>query len=279
VFSHVLIATDFSEPSKLATRAGRDVARAYQAEITLLHVVDRDDTEEERDNAAALLHKMRDELFEADDALTVAEVEDDRADVAICAQAEERGVDLIVAGREGAHGLAERLLGSTTERVARHASCSVLVAQPDASDPDLFAERVIACSDMSTESVRAIEEAGAIAARFGGTLTLAHVYTFEAPPFTYAGPSDKRRNEGMERHARELLDKLRADKLGDQQATIEVREHACAVTGLCDIAEEQKTDLMSVGTHGHTGIKRLLIGSIAERVIRHAPCSVLVARP
>jgi nucleotide-binding universal stress UspA family protein len=44
------------------------------------------------------------------------------------------------------------------------------------------------------------------------------------------------------------------------------------------IARENQVDLIVIATHGHTGLKHLLLGSVAERVIRHAPCAVLVVR-
>jgi len=278
VFKHVLYATDFSEPSKRAARAARAMADAYGAEVTLLHVIDRDDSDEVRSSARSLLDEEGREFFAGVDPLRLVVADHDRADILICSEAETRGVDLIVAGREGAHTFSEQLLGSTTERVARHAHCSLLVVHGGETDPFVFAKQVVACSDLSPESERAIEEAGELATRFDGALTLAHVYTVDVPPFTYTGPSEIRKDAGMEDHAQEWLGKLRDDKLGEQEATIEVREHASPVGGICDIAEARKADLVAVGTHGRTGFKRLLIGSVAERVIRHAPCSVLVAR-
>lgn len=279
MFTHILYTTDFSKPSKLAARAARAMALAFKAEVTLLHVVDMDDSDDVRNNAQTLLADLQSALFEGVDKVNVRVAEHDRADVAICEEARSSGADLIVAGRHGQHTMAERLVGSTTERVARHAECSVLVAQDDDVDPYVFAQRVLACSDMSSESVRAVEEAGELAKRFDGTLTLAHVYTVDVPPFAYAGPSEVRKNEGMERHAKDALAKLAKDKLADQEVTLEVREHASAVAGICDIAEETAADLVAVGTRGRTGLARLLIGSVAERIVRHAPCAVLVARP
>ncbi len=278
MFSHVLIATDFSSPSKLAVRAARAMAVAFEAKVTLLHVVDRDDSDEVRKNARGLLGELHTEIFTGDGDVDLRVVEHSHAEAAICAEAVACGADLIVAGRHGEQTITEHLLGSTTERVARHAGCSVLVAHPDDSEPFVFAERVLACSDLSEQSERAIEEAGELASRFKGTLTLAHVYTVDTPPFAYSGPDEARKDEGMQRHAEEQLGKLRLDKLGEQEASLEVREHASVVAGICDIAAEKNADLIAVGTRGRTGLERLLIGSVAERVIRHAPCSVLVAR-
>ena len=275
MFTRILIATDFSEPSKLAAQAARSLAEAYGIPITLLHVTDLDDTDEQRIKANELLEAFKSDTLGDDGDVELLVADHRRADVAITGAATKRKADLIVVGREGAHSITEHLLGSTTERVARHADCSVLVVQ---SEHASLASQVVACSDLSNESVRAIEEAGELASRFDGALTLAHVYTVEAPPFAYA-PGETRRNEGMEKKASDALEKLRADKLGEQKATIDVREHQSAVAGLCDIAREKNADLMAVGTRGRTGLERLLIGSVAERIIRHAPCSVLVARP
>jgi nucleotide-binding universal stress UspA family protein len=57
-----------------------------------------------------------------------------------------------------------------------------------------------------------------------------------------------------------------------------VREAECANEVICDIARKQSIDLIVLGSHGRTGIKRLLMGSVTESVIAHAPCPVLVVK-
>ena len=276
MFKRILIATDFSDPAKVAVREGRALAEAFGAEVTLLHVVDRDDPEEVRDKSDELLESLRAELLEGLDNVTLRSVPNDHADVAICGEAVVQASDLIVAARHGDHSVAEHFLGSTTERVVRHASCSVWVAHPE-DDEFTRGRLVMACSDLSEHSERAAIEAAEIAEAFSSSLVLAHVYTFDAPPFAYGG-KEPRRNEGMERHATERLEALAKDKLGGREVSLAVREHESAVAGLCDIASEREAGLVVVGTRGRTGLKRLLIGSVAERVVRHAPCSVLVVR-
>lgn len=276
MFKHIMIATDFSDPAKVAVREGRALAEAFGAKVTLMHVVDRDDPDAVRERSEELLEELRGELLDGVPNVTLRSVPNDHADVAICGEAVVRGADLIVAARHGDHNIAEHFLGSTTERVVRHAGCSVWVAHPE---DDEFAKGrpVIACSDLSEHSERAAIEAAEIAERLASPLSLAHVYTYDAPPFAYEG-GEKRRNEGMERHATERLDALKKDKLGGRDASLVVREHDSPVAGICDIASELSAGLIVVGTRGRTGLRRLLIGSVAERVVRHAPCSVLVAR-
>lgn len=276
MFKHIMLATDFSDPAKVAVREGRALAEVFGAKVTLMHVVDRDDPAEVRDNSDALLEELSGELLDGLPDVTLRSVPNDHADVAICGEAAVRGADLVVTARHGDHTIAEHFLGSTTERVVRHAGCSVWVAHPE--DEEFAKGRaVLACSDLSEHSERAAIEAAEIAERFASPMSLAHVYRFDAPPFAYEA-DEKRRNEGMERHAIERLDVLKKDKLGGRAASLVVREHESPVAGLCDIAGELAAGLVVVGTRGRTGLKRLLIGSVAERVVRHAPCSVLVAR-
>jgi len=276
VFKHILIATDFSEVSKVAVREGRVLAEAFGAKVTLTHVVDRDDPAEVRDESEELLEGLAGELLEGLPNVALRSVENEIAEVAICGEAVVQAADLVVTARHGDHSVSEYFLGSTTERVVRHASCSVWVAHPE--DDDFAKGRlVMACSDFSEPAERAAVEAAEIATRVESPLALAHVYTVDAPPFAYDA-KQPRRNQGMERRATELLEALAKDKLGGKEARLLVREHDSAVAGLCDIAAEEKAGVMVVGTRGRTGLQRLLIGSTAERVVRHAPCSVLVAR-
>ena len=53
-------------------------------------------------------------------------------------------------------------------------------------------------------------------------------------------------------------------------------EHASAPLAICDYADKHGVDLIVIGTHGRTGMTRLMIGSVAEKVVRHAGCAVLV---
>ena len=76
----------------------------------------------------------------------------------------------------------------------------------------------------------------------------------------------------------QALEKLRTEYLDRVPSGVKVLRDKSAVTAICDLAGNEGADLVVTGTHGRTGVSRLLIGSVAERVLRHAPCSVLVVR-
>jgi nucleotide-binding universal stress UspA family protein len=135
---HVLVGTDFSEDSQAALLAGRDLARASGAKLTLMHVYPPGMQAlgaAGMDENMALGHDVHEALGRLKDKVTgvvdvhVALVADTMPAAVLLDYASANGVDLIVLGAHG-HGAARRfLLGSVADRVARHAHCSVLIAR------------------------------------------------------------------------------------------------------------------------------------------------------
>jgi len=139
-------------------------------------------------------------------------------------------------------------------------------------------ETILVAIDHSAPSRRALEEAVALARRDGAELHIAHAielpavataYAFEVPA-TYMSSS---REDGQR-----MLDEAveHAAEHG-----VRAKSHlscAPAPVAIDTLAEEVGADLLIVGTHGHTGLKHFALGSVAERALRHAPCSVLVVK-
>jgi nucleotide-binding universal stress UspA family protein len=185
--------------------------------------------------------------------------------------------DLIVAGRHGEHRLDERLIGSTTERMVRHAPCSVLVVHPVQREGLTSLKHIVAGTDFSDSSNPAIDAAAALAKSFEAWVTLMHVYDVVPPvpvleDSAYAG-SD------FASMCQAALEKLRAARLDGVPSTVQVLRDKSTVTALSEWADDHEVDLMVLGTHGRTGAARLLLGSVAERTVRHAPCAVMVVKP
>jgi nucleotide-binding universal stress UspA family protein len=273
VFKHILLATDFSKSALLAAGAAHDIVNALDCKLTLMNVVPKGvaDMDERRE----FLRVLRDERFANREVDIVAE-EHEHPAFAVCERAEASRVDLIVAGRHGEHTLAEKLIGSTTERIARHAPCSVLIAHPTQRAPMVLAKHILIGTDFSNESTPAMAAGGELARHFGSGVTLMHVYDIFPPVelLQGEGSEDGRFRDLLE----EKLDELRNEHLDGLPGETKLLRDKSVVTAMVDWADDEKVDLLVVGTHGFTGVKRLLLGSIAERLVRHAPCSVLVVR-
>lgn len=276
MFKRLMLATDFSVPAMMAATAAQQIAKAFDAAVTLTHVAPPTGlTEEEGAEALAVLHEAQfHSLSQVERLLLHAE----RAPYAICDAAKKRAVDLIVAGRHGEHGLAERLIGTTTERIARHAPCSVYVSHPARQDQPVMLKHIVAACDFSGNAQPALIAAANMARQFGAYVSLVHVFDLL--------PGVELLQEPYALHPDTTFTAMLTDKLEEQRkqhfeglpAEVRVLRHKSTVTALCDLASDVEADLIIAGTHGLTGLPRFLLGSVAERLIRHAPCSVLVVR-
>jgi nucleotide-binding universal stress UspA family protein len=138
--------------------------------------------------------------------------------------------------------------------------------------------RICCPVDFSQTSRAALEEAADLARRHGAALTVLHVFE---PAVT--GEMEASVPELLEATARELERKLAGWKLEAERLGAPAVEQAVisGVPGreIAAFASEGGYDLVVMGTHGRTGLRHLVIGSVAERVIREAHCPVLVVRP
>lgn len=184
--------------------------------------------------------------------------------------------DLAVLGTHGRSGVARVLLGSVTEKVVRHAPCSVFAARPR-SEATSFA-RVLCPIDFSDSSRLAMERAAELAASAGGGITLLHVVEL---PISYSGELftadvitdlEKRSARALEDWAAGLSSKVSVP------VTTEIRFGSPGMQILAVLDRDPAFDLVVVGSHGRTGLARAVIGSVAEQVTRHAACPVFVAR-
>lgn len=277
MFSRVMLATDFSVPAMQAATAARQLASAFGGRVTLAHAVSAAGplSVTDADEALATLQVERFANLAGVERLVI---EDDRAAYGICEAAKKRDTDLIVAGRHGEHGLAERFIGSTTERIARHAPCSVYVCHPARREQPVMIKHIIAATDLSEHAEPAVAAAAALAGKLDAWVTLVHVYDLLPAVELLQEPYDLHPDNSFRAVLGDKLDKVRDARLEGIPSDTLVLRNKSTVTALCDLASDKEADLIVLGTHGLTGVTRFLLGSVAERVIRHAPCSVLVVR-
>lgn len=202
---------------------------------------------------------------------------------AIVAAAAERRADLVVM-RSRRRPLAAALLGSTAEAVCRTAPCSVLVTHPDgagttARRPDSSSfDRILVAYDFWDDSEIALQRAVAIAAEHGSTLFLLHAVP--ASDYDPSGRIWEARGEDTNRHIVER--RLRSVAPRETPAGVDIVTHI--VIGhpyreILSFAETNDVDLICMGARGRDFGSRSLFGSNTDRVLRQAPCPVLVARP
>ena len=139
--------------------------------------------------------------------------------------------------------------------------------------------KILVALDFSEPSRNALTAACEEAAVSGAELVLLHIW--QPVGYAYAGPEfPLALVESYQRQARQSLDewKRAAEQVGVKRVTTKL------LTGtpwheIVEVARDDKTiDLIMLGTHGHTGLRHALLGSVAERIVRHAPCPVLVMR-
>jgi nucleotide-binding universal stress UspA family protein len=192
--------------------------------------------------------------------------------------ARDEKADLIVVGAVGRGMVMRALLGSTAESLARRSTLPVWVAHNPARKP----QKIVAALDESPESARVFALSRQIARAFGASLILVHAYPdlSSAPIFTQAeAMTQLRLQENQRLAALQAMEALRA-KLGWGE-TWDVAVEERVVPGrpheaITEIATEVGADLVALGTHGHSALYRLTVGSTTDKVLRTAPCDVLV---
>jgi len=136
-----------------------------------------------------------------------------------------------------------------------------------ASTPRMHIERILVPIDFSTNSMHALAAALSLTQRFGAELLLLHVVepVYAAEP-NMASADLTTLLDAQERTADERLGRILVE---------------CGVPAqvIMEVARRTATDLIVIATHGRTGLSRMLIGSVAERVVRRAGCPVLTVPP
>ena len=265
MYDTILIPTDGSDVATTAARYGLALAERFDATVHVLSVVDPDrfvtdavgDVDDLISRQRARLHDRARSVVDriaAESAVAVeTHVVEGRPSAALASAIDDYDADLVAMGTHGRSGVDRYLLGSLAERTLRTAHVPVLAVRTpvdDATHPSI--DDVLAATDGSDGAERAGEHAVAVAAATGARL---HALT--------VGDDDD--------PARRLA--ARAREAG-VDVTVAVRMGAPheEILGYVDGAA---VDLVTLGSHGRTGVERVLLWSVAERVLRAATTPVL----
>ena len=200
----------------------------------------------------------------------------------ICRLAQTIPADLIVTPTHGRTGLRHVFLGSTAERIVQHSPCPVLVTRGNGAQSNNGSrsriKTILVPVDFSSGSREGLRYAIDFANEFGAKIILLHatylgyVYASEGNAI-YDVPALQ--ESALKHAARAMGDLVHAAKFGTVEFETAITEGS-PVLDICAFAKDHSVDLIITSTHGLTGFKHILIGSIAEQVVRHASCSVLV---
>lgn len=289
----ILLATDGSEGAAAAARflAGLPHCRGAHVHLLTVQRTGRPHTPREAEEILATAHTALGSFpghvtsghSEADD---TGEIVDQ-----ILATAEYADSDLIVVGTQGRSAVSRFFLGSTAETVARHAArASVLVVRGHGGEPapPLPLREILCGIDGSKDAHHAARWVLEGALPLPPECAVRFVEVVPTPPVaatvpdallatTYIEAVEEaiHAEEGM---ARERLAGLAAEFAGAGHPVHTEMRVGNPAAELADAAAEHGAGLIVVGAHGRTGLERFLIGSVSERLLRHAPCSVLVVR-
>ena len=286
----ILAATDFSDTANHAQRAALELARGFEAQLHILHVqillddphLDREQlTQIQRLLETAEAHKKR--ALEAPADTREVEVHTHlvrglNAAEVISETCGELDCDLVVMGTHGRRGLGHLFLGSVTESVVRTAPAPVLTVRPEALLPSDGVSRILVPHDFAVQSAEAVRHAGAWALTFDAEVTLYHVVEPVIYPEFYAVDvlPDEMRGRIKERSL-EALQKAADDLLPGVNAHVEVVVGR-ASEKIVDAAVPDRFDLVVMGTKGLSAVEHLLMGSVAENVLRRCQLPLLAVR-
>lgn len=271
MYEHIMVPTDGSDAAVAAGKAAFALATQFDSTLHAVHVREEDTDDE---YATALVEAIAEAAKEVNEPTTTAVLDrEESVPQTLIRYARESDIDCIVMGTHGHNGLRESVLGSVTERTLREAPVPVVaVHEETVVTGDI--ERLLVPTDGSDCANAAVDHALELAAATGAAVHLVHVV--DAPAM---GADDAAIYDGLEAAGREALDtareRARAAGVSEVEASLmNGRPH----DAIREYVEANDVDYVVMGTHGHTGVSRLFLGSVAERVIRLVDVPVVAVK-
>ena len=280
----ILVPTDGSDGAETGARHAIGLAAGVEADLHVLSVVDALEIEPSLSGTETADTKERFEAEARRAVETVTELAQPHLDTepttavewgrpfrSIIEYADRHNIDLIAMGTHGRSGLERLVLGSVAEKVLRTASSPILAVPPAATDDIGTGYReLLVPTDGSEAAGRAVGWGLALADADTGQLHA--LYSVDTGRF--AGGELAGVYDSLEATGQTALDAIR-----EQAAEAEVDVTATIGTGpaarvIRSYTEEHDIDLITMGTHGRSGVERYLIGSVTESVVRQADVPV-----
>jgi nucleotide-binding universal stress UspA family protein len=309
MYRSLLVPLDGSAAAEHALPIALSLARRFAAALKIIHVhvptwgvygeggvydplLDR----EIREGMQAYLDRIVQRISTSTDISLSSAVLEGLVPGAIQRHATESGVDLVVMTTQGRSPAARFWLGSVADRLVRQSAIPILLVRPREEEVDLTREtkfgHVLVPLDGSPLAEQILDPAIAIAAVTSAKITLlvvAHQFTpdDDAPDsgrgsgirpelLKQLQEADRQERASAEKYLNELVERLKTRSL---RVETRVVSHVQPATAILNEASDQGIDLIALATHGRGGLRRVLLGSVADKVLRGATTPVLVYRP
>jgi nucleotide-binding universal stress UspA family protein len=274
----ILVGTDLSNSADEAIRQAGAWARRTRAPLVAVHVAPDEVFQalETPKITAALRNRIEGLLGPDAPALEVV-IAAGSPHSALVRLADDMGAALVAVGAANREALDRVLFGSTAEQVVRYAHCPVLVARTSPADGP-----VLAATDFSEAATTAVAAAAEESKRRAVPLRLVHCLQEPTSSLSLLGP--------MVISLPEMPEVERQELKSAAESTLRSLLESAGAQGACEVitgspasaipaeAKALGAGLVVVATRGRTGLARIALGSVAEAIARHAPCSVLAVR-
>ncbi len=273
--SKVLLTTDCSPFSSGAEREAINLAKRFNSELYILSVIETNPEftalapgilEKIEEKTRNLLNEIRQRAEKEGISSQIVIRESDMPHKLIIDEAQKRKCEVIIMGRRGRTGITRLLMGSITARTIGHSPVNVLVV-PRAARIEF--KNIVVATDASRFSEAAAKEAIQLALETGANLYAIAVTRPDATP---------ERIKESEDALMRINSECQKEGVKIETELVKNRSHERIYEAIIEFAKRHNADLIVLGSHGRTGIQKLLMGSVAERVIGHAECAVLVVK-
>ena len=267
----ILVPTDFSEHASYATEVAAQIAKQYDEEIYLLHILDIEtyggtggESVQDIPEGLFLLklaQKRFDELLKKPYLKGVKIVDAIQFETTyknITEQAEKHNIDLIVMGTHGVSGVKEFFVGSNTEKVVRMAHCPVLSIK--ARHENFSMKDVVFASNFEKEAYEAFPHFESLFSTFKSRIHLLCV----------SSPNHFNNTVDAEQNMQEFANRFQLENY-----TINLYNDKDIEAGVLHFSEAIMADVIAVSTHGRSGISTILHASVANSLVNHAPRPVI----
>lgn len=287
----ILVPTDFSENAQHAVSYATELAKRCSAKIHLLHtpviptylLMDLSYspgpeavTRILNDSQAALDEQAKDLAAAGVEYFTV--IREGTVHEVIRDYAKEHDVDLVVVGTHGRAGVSKLMYGSVTERVIKTVHTPIIIIPPEGGT---MPSSIVIAYDFSAPAKRAAEVACAIHQLFGGPLHMVHSYLDVWGEYTdrgaVVGEAAEKRRQALHLGLEEMLETESKELFSGEAPSIQTHlVTGDPAEGLLRVAHDVDATLICAGTTGKSGIERLLIGSVARRLLHDAKVPLLL---